>query len=304
MLPIKETRKKDNHTYYYLAWTIETPANTIVISHGMAEHPARYERFANYLNAQGYNVYAIFHEGHGEVNKNNLGHFEKTGFNDCVFNLDDLILKIKDKSQKIILFGHSMGSFIAQEYLSQFSSHIDGCILCGSSSPNFTIKIAALIANILYLLPNKNTPSNFMNKLGFGSYNKQFYPARTDFDWLSRDEQEVDKYLNDPYCGYICTRGFFKSFISAYSKLHKKKKLKNIRKNIPIFIIGGTKDPVSNNGEGLRTLLVRYKENKIEDVTLKLYEDYRHEILNEIEKEIVYYDIKDWLDSRINEKNK
>lgn len=304
MLPIKETRKNDNHIYYYLSWNIENSDKAIVIAHGMAEHPVRYESFAKFLNNQGYDVYAIFHEGHGEINKDKLGHFEKNGFLDCVLNLDDLINKVRDTHNKVILFGHSMGSFMSQEYLSRFSNHIDACILCGSSSPNFIMKIASLIANTLYLLPNKNKPSDFMNKLGFGSYNKQFSPARTNFDWLSRDEKEVDKYIEDPYCGYVCTRGFFKSFITAYAKLHKKKKIKNIRKDIPIFIIGGTKDPVSNNGEGLRTLLVKYKENKINDVTLKFYEDYRHEILNEIDKEIVYHDIKDWLDSRFNEKDK
>lgn len=299
----KELRSLDNHPYYYLKWTIEKPTHAIVIAHGMAEHPARYEEFAKYLNTLNYDVYALFEEGHGEPYKDNLGHFEKNGFNECVENINDLVLKIKDNYQKVALFGHSMGSFISQDYLSKFSENIDACILCGSSSPTFIIKIAKYIAGFIYLLPGKNKPSHFMDKLGFGGYNKQFEPARTKFDWLSRDENEVDKYIADDYCGYVCTRGFYKSFISNFAKLHKKKKLRNIRKDIPIFIIGGSKDPVSNNGEGLRTLLVKYKENNINDVTLKIYDDYRHEILNEIDKKVVYNDIKEWLDSRLNEEN-
>lgn len=302
MLTLKNSRKEDGHEYFYLAWEKENNNKAVVIAHGMAEHPARYEDFALYLNNHGFNVYAIFHEGHGEVHKDTLGHFEKTGFLDCVFNINDLIIKTKEKYDKVILLGHSMGSFMSQEYLSRFSNNIDACVLSGSSSPNLLIKSGALIANILYLFPGKTKQSNFMNNLSFGSYNKQFKPNRTTFDWLSRDEQQVDKYVADPYCGYVCTRGFYKSFISSFAKLHKKRKLKAIRKDLPILIVGGSKDPVSGNGEGLRTLLVKYKTHNISDVTLKLYEDARHEILNEINKEEVYNDIREWMDSRLNEK--
>lgn len=302
MLTLKNSRKEDGHEYFYLAWEKENNNKAVVIAHGMAEHPARYEDFALYLNNHGFNVYAIFHEGHGEVHKDTLGHFEKTGFLDCVYNINDLIIKTKEKYDRVILLGHSMGSFMSQEYLSRFSNNIDACVLCGSSSPNLLIKSGALIANILYLFPGKTKQSNFMNNLSFGSYNKQFKPNRTTFDWLSRDEQQVDKYVADPYCGYVCTRGFYKSFISSFAKLHKKRKLKAIRKDLPILIVGGSKDPVSGNGEGLRTLLVKYKTHNISDVTLKLYEDARHEILNEINKEEVYNDIREWMDSRLNEK--
>lgn len=302
MLTLKNSRKEDGHEYFYLAWEKENNNKAVVIAHGMAEHPARYEDFALYLNNHGFNVYAIFHEGHGEVHKDTLGNFEKTGFLDCVFNINDLIIKTKEKYNKVILLGHSMGSFMSQEYLSRFSNNIDACVLSGSSSPNLLIKSGALIANILYLFPGKTKQSNFMNNLSFGSYNKQFKPNRTTFDWLSRDEQQVDKYVADPYCGYVCTRGFYKSFISSFAKLHKKRKLKAIRKDLPILIVGGSKDPVSGNGEGLRTLLVKYKTHNISDVTLKLYEDARHEILNEINKEEVYNDIREWMDSRLNEK--
>ena len=299
----KDLRKEDNHEYHYLAWEKEENKNALVIAHGMAEHPARYNDFALFLNNQGYNIYAIYHEGHGEVNKDKLGHFEINGFLDCVLNFYDLILKVKQNHSKVILLGHSMGSFMSQEYLSRFSHNIDACILSGSSSPNMLIKSGAALANILYMLPGKTKQSNFMNNLSFGSYNKQFKPNRTTFDWLSRDCQQVDKYIEDPYCGFICTRGFYKSFLTYFSKLHKKKKLQSIRKDIPILIIGGTKDPVSGNGEGLRTLLVKYKNENINDVTLKLYDEARHEILNEINKEEVYSDIKDWMETRINEKN-
>lgn len=302
MLTLKNSRKEDGHEYFYLAWEKENNNKAVVIAHGMAEHPARYKDFALYLNNHGFNVYAIFHEGHGEVHKDTLGNFEKNGFLDCVFNINDLIIKIKEKYNKVILLGHSMGSFMSQEYLSRFSNNIDACVLSGSSSPNLLIKSGALIANILYLFPGKTKQSNFMNNLSFGSYNKHFKPNRTTFDWLSRDEHQVDKYVADPYCGYVCTRGFYKSFISSFAKLHKKRKLKAIRKDLPILIVGGSKDPVSGNGEGLRTLLVKYKTHNISDVTLKLYEDARHEILNEINKEEVYNDIKEWMDSRLNEK--
>jgi len=303
MLLCQNSRKKDNHIYRYLSWTKEGSKNAIVIAHGMAEHPARYDHFAQYLNMHGYDVYGIFEEGHGEINKDNLGHFDKNGFYDCVDNLDDLILSIKNKYGKVILFGHSMGSFVSQEYLSTYSKNIDACILCGSSSPDFIVKMGSFLSKTIYLFADKKKPARFMNNLSFGSYNKQFKPARSEFDWLTRDEKVVDQYIEDPYCGYICTVGFYQSFLSGFAKLHKKNKLKNIRKDIPIFIIGGSKDPVSNNGEGLRTLLVRYKENNISDVTLKIYDKCRHEILNELNKEEVYNDIKEWLGSRLDEKD-
>ena len=160
MLQHKSFRKDNNHEYYYLSWEKETNKNAVVIAHGMAEHPARYNDFALFLNSNGYNVYAIFHEGHGDVHKETLGHFEKNGFIDCVLNINDLVLNVREKYNKVILLGHSMGSFMAQEYLSRFSSNIDACILSGSSSPNMLVKSGALLANLLYMFPGKTKQNN------------------------------------------------------------------------------------------------------------------------------------------------
>lgn len=249
------------------------------------------------MNKHNYSVYAINHIGHGVPPVHKRGHFDSGDFYNCVDNIHTLIQDLHQQSKApIILFGHSMGSFMAQEYIAKYGDSIAACVLSGTNGPNPIAKVGHILACIIAAFNKKDKPSNFMNNMSFGSYNNAFKPNRTGFDWLSRDEKEVDKYIADPDCGYVCSIGFFKEFTGALAKLQTPAKIQAIPKNLPILLISGEKDPVGNNGDGVEKLYQIYKNNGIQDVTLKLYPNGRHEMLNEINRDevtkylIAYFD--------------
>ena len=275
-------------------WLLPEKKMIVVISHGMAEHVERYDYFAKKLNEAGIEAWGINQIGHGDAIVDDLkGHWEKDGFSNCVENLGTLIKHIKEENKDIpvVLFGHSMGSFISQEFIKRHSDLIDGVILSGSAKTGLLHKMGALLSGMS--LKDKKAPNQFLNNLSFGSYNKAFKPNRTEFDWLSRDNEQVDKYVADPLCGYVCTTGFFKEFMKGLKNLNKG--VENIRKDLPIYIMSGAMDPVGNNGKDVVKLEEMYKNLNIENVSMKLYEDGRHEMLNEINKDEVIKDILAWL---------
>ena len=287
---------------YYLKWTIPSPIASVVISHGMVEHPARYSDFAHYLNSKGINVYGIYHIGHGE-NAKVLNHMDKGDFDRCISNLHELNTLVREKNGKpVFLFGHSMGSFMSQRYITRYDD-LTGCILSGSTKANWIAKSGAILAKIMYALSrNKAKPSKFMNAVAFGAYNKAFDHPKTDFDWLSRDEQQVEKYINDPYCGGICSIGFFMNLTGGMSAMGKKKYINAIKRDLPIYIQGGSMDPVSDMGKGLYALKKQYEDLGIQDVRLTVYEGARHEILNEVGREAVYKNTWEFIASILHRK--
>lgn len=284
--------------YHAVAWNISNPKAIVVISHGMAEHAERYDDFALFLNDNNYCVHAIHHLGHGKAIQGDKGHFEKDGFDNCVENIRKLILDLKEEYKlPIFLFGHSMGSFMSQAFIKKYSLDIDGVILCGSAKVGMLHYSGNLLTQVIFAFANNHKPNNFLNNLSFGSYNKKFKPNRTAFDWLSRDEKEVDKYIEDDLCGFVCTTGFFKSFFKGLSKLNKN--IDDINKELPIYIIAGHDDPVGGCGNDVTKLCHNYLLHDIQDVEIKLYDEARHEILNETNKEEVKVDILNWLDKRV-----
>ncbi|MDR0831430.1 MAG: lysophospholipase [Bacillales bacterium] len=282
--------------YEYLKWETDNPKALLVINHGMAETPYRYDNFAQFLNENGYEVYAIFAKGHEEGKQ--LGHLDKGDYNLSIENTHKLINILRSRyDNKVILFGHSMGSFMANRYAQLYGYTLDGLVLSGSSYPGLLEKIGAVLVNLIYALSlHKNKNSKFCKKLTFGSYNKHIKNPKTEFDWLSKDANEVKKYIDSPLSGFDCTIGFYKEFIPNMAKLNRF--LNDIPKTLPILLVSGSEDPVSNNGEKIRTLLVNLKDKqKIERVEIKLFDDMRHEILNEVDKSLVYQEILDFLNS-------
>jgi alpha-beta hydrolase superfamily lysophospholipase len=171
-------------------------------------------------------------------------------------------------------------------------------ILSGTGSdPGFLSTVGIWIAKREIKKKGKRARSELLNKLSFGSYNKAFKPNRTEFDWLSRDEKEVDKYIEDPYCGEVATAGFFYDMISGVKQLDKPERISQIPKDLPIFLFSGDQDPVGNNTKGVRTAYQNLKKAGIKDISYKLYKDGRHEMLNEINKEEVYRDVIQWLNN-------
>lgn len=295
----------DIHVY---KWEDEeiSPKGVVQIAHGMSETAIRYNHFAEKLTKEGYIVYINDHRGHGLTAKTveNLGYLaEEEGFNCLVEDMNTLtkIIKEENKNLPLYLFGHSMGSFASQRYIMEYGKNLDGLILSGSNGKHgFILKVAEKLISHEIKKNGRRYRSKKIDNLIFGGNNKGFKPARTEFDWLSRDEREVDKYIEDPFCRVLFTCGFFYDFVKGLQEIEKAENLKKVPLNLPIYIFSGDKDPVGKNGKGVLRLRDRYVNLGVKDVSCKLYKDGRHEMLNEINKDEVVSDILKWID----EKNK
>lgn len=295
----------DIHVY---KWTskIVNPKAVVQIAHGMSETAIRYEYFAKNLTDNGYIVYINDHRGHGLTAKtiDNVGCLaDSNGFTYLVEDINTLtnIIKEENEDLPIFLFGHSMGSFASQRYIMEYGNNIDGLILSGSNGKHgFILNIAEKIINYEIKRKGRLHRSKALDSLIFGGNNKKFKSPRTEFDWLSRDEKEVDKYIEDPFCGVLFTCGFFYDFIKGLQEIEDKENLKKVPLDLPIYIMSGDKDPIGKNGKGVLRLRDRYIKLGVKDVLCKLYEGGRHEMLNETNKDEVIRDILNW----INEKNK
>jgi alpha-beta hydrolase superfamily lysophospholipase len=273
------------------------------IAHGMAETAERYERVARALTDRGYIVVANDHRGHGKTADaaDQLGIFAPDSFHRMVTNMAELTDRIKQAHSglPVFLFGHSMGSFLAQQYMYRFPNQVSGVILSGSNgkqggSLDIGAKLAALIAKIR----GEHHRSNLLNKLSFGAFNKAFRPTRSDFDWLSRDVAEVDAYIQNPYCGAVFTAGFFRDFFKGLQEIHEEGNMRKIPKDLPIYVFSGERDPVGGMGKGVRQLLRMYHDLEFTQVSSTLYPEGRHEMLNELNRDEVTKDLISWLEMR------
>ncbi|HBG3218436.1 TPA: lysophospholipase, partial [Clostridioides difficile] len=293
----------DIYTYKWEDENIKKPKAVIQIAHGMAETAQRYETFAKVLTKNGYIVYINDHRGHGKTAKiiENVGHLaEKEGFRCLVEDMYTLtnIIKKENEDLPIYLFGHSMGSFASQRYIMDYSNNLSGLILCGSNGKQgIILNLAHLIINREIKKYGRRSKSNKINNLIFGGEIIR-RNEKTKFDWLSRDKEQVEKYINDPFCGVVCSCGFFYDLVQGLKEIEDKENLKKVPLDIPIYIISGDKDPIGKNGKGVLRLRDRYIKLGVKDVTCKLYKDGRHELLNEINREEVFEDIICWLNNK------
>ena len=277
----------------------------IQIVHGMTEYALRYDYFAERLCEQGYVVYAHDHRGHGETATSNeeRGYIaDNEGFDILVEDVKELtdIIKKDNKDLPIIIFGHSMGSFVSQRYIELYGKEIQGLILSGTDGkPQLHTKLGIIISKIEILIRGRKAKSKLMDKLSFGNFNSKFKPNRTNYDWLCSVDEEVDKYIASPMCGFICSTSFYYDLIRGLWKIHKEKNLNSIPKNLPILIFAGDKDPVGNFGKGIINLYECYKRLGINNIKYKLYKSGRHEMLNEKNKDEVIDDILEWISTVI-----
>lgn len=277
-----------------------SPRAVMLIAHGMAEHAARYDRFASSLARHGIQVEAHDHRGHGRTAKgpDGLGFFAETGgwqrvVDDVKEHLAELRTRYPDK--KLILFGHSMGSFIAQQVLYEASGLVDAAILSGSNGkPLRLASVGRLLARLERLRLGKHGRSALLAKLSFGPFNKRFAPNRTDFDWLSRDAAQVDAYVADPLCGFACTTQFWIDVLDALPALAKEKNRDRVPEPLPVLIFSGDADPV---GVNLSELVKGYRGNGMTNVAVKFYPGGRHEMLNEINRDEVQADVLAWIEA-------
>ena len=287
-------------------WTTEQkPKAVIQIVHGMAEHAARYDDIAHFFVKNGFSVYANDHRGHGQTAAHikDTGFFaNKNGWKMVIKNIFQLtkIIKKENPQTPVFIIGHSMGSILVQNYISKYPAMANGVILSGASyNSSLLIMLGRLIANTQRIFIGRRRRSKMLNYLSFGSFNKNFKPSRTKFDWLSRDTKQVDAYIDDDFCGFLCTTSLYSDLFYGIRKIQNRKNLLRIPLKLPIFLISGEKDPVGNFTKGVSKIHEIYKYSGIEDVEKKFYKDSRHEILNEINKEEVYNDIINWINKRI-----
>lgn len=294
----------DNKDIFVYKWLPDGKAKAIIqISHGMAEHAARYGRFAEALTSVGYGVYANDHRGHGktaatEANRGSLG---TGGWKSTVLDIKELtdLIKKENPGLPVFLFAHSWGSFMGQNYIQDFGDAIKGVVLSGSNGKQGMIGIGLKLTTMLIKKKGPNSPGTFMDKLSFGNFNAKFKPAKTNFDWLSRDEAEVQKYVNDPWCGFVCTNSFFYELLNGLKHIWTPENEAKIPKSLPIYIMAGANDPVSMQTKGLQELIKRYTQLGIADLTSKFYAGGRHEMLNETNREEVTKDIIAWFDRHL-----
>ncbi|MBO5410364.1 MAG: alpha/beta hydrolase [Clostridia bacterium] len=289
-------------------WVPESGAKAVFqIVHGMAEHGERYEDFAAYLCQKGFAVLVDDHAGHGKSVKSDddLGYFGDEGGWDAFVEDEKALTELAKKEFPdipIIFFGHSMGSFIAREYVRRYGSDeaVKGAIICGTSGKNPAAAIAIGMAGMIAKLKGSRHRSEFINKIAFGPYNNKIKNPKTPFDWLTTDEAIVDKYIADKYCGFLFTAAGYKDLFTILNTVSGKDWYAGVPKNLPLLVVAGEEDPVGSYGKGVKEVYNNLKAEGCADVTLKLYPAMRHEILNEKERATVYEDIAAWAGKKAN----
>ena len=293
----------DGVARFIYAWLPEGPPKAAVqIAHGLAEHAGRYARLAAALTAAGYAVYAGDHRGHGRTARGaaDLGFFaERDGWRKCIHDLGQLNRRIAadHPGLPILLIGHSMGSFMAQQFISDRGDELAGAVLSGSGGkPSALAMVGRLVARIERLRLGPRGRSGLIHALSFDAFNKQFKPTRTPGDWLSRDPAEVDKYIADPLCGFIATVQLWIDMLDALGDVTSPARQRRIPKRLPVYVISGSRDPVGENTRSLEQLLGAYRAAGLERVTHRFYPDARHELFNETNRDEVTRDLIAWLD--------
>lgn len=281
----------DGLTIYAYHWpAVGTPKGVVLIAHGLAEYGMRYDRFAQALTAAGYEAYAIDHRGHAKsIDEHGLGSFGKGEWMGLCQDLHTLLKKVRRDhgGLKAVLFGHSMGSFAAQRLCLDYSDDMDAVILSGSSSIDV---MAAAMAE------EAANSAEGQGEVDLTAFNAAFEPARTPFDWLSRDDAEVDKYIESPLCGFELEAESAMTMFGAGARHGEDTAIANIRDDLPVLIVAGDADPINGGLELLKLLEARWRAGGVTNIETAYYQGGRHEMLNEINRDEVTSDIIGWLD--------
>ena len=298
---------KDGLTQIHtIEWIPEGEVRGVLqIAHGMVEFIDRYDRFASFMASQGFYVVGNDHLGHGKsvTDESQYGYFAKHDGNFCV--IGDMQQLREDTQKKYpgvpyFLLGHSMGSFLAREFIEKFGSGLSGAIIMGTGYQSLaTLDTAIALTAVLQQARGGHFRSEMINNMALGAYNKAFEPGRTKNDWLCKDEAIVDAYVSNPLNQFVFTVNGYYNLFRGLRYAERQQNLDKIPKDLPILVVSGAEDPVGEFGKGPRIVAEIYKKTGIKDVTLKLYPGDRHEILNELDKETVDRDLLNWIEAHM-----
>ena len=281
------------------------PRAIVQIIHGIAEYIDRYDEFMSFLADNGIIAVGTDHLGHGKSieSEEQTGFFAyDNGWDYVVRDEEVLRLAMHENYPElpIIVFGHSMGSFMARTLLIRYPDAFNAAIISGTGNQGAALVNGGLfMGNLVTGLKGAHHYSKFLNNLAFGSYNKIYENPKTEYDWLSRDEANVQKYIDDPLCGFIPSCSLFRDMMTGVKFITNKKNLTAMNKDMPVYFMSGDMDPVGECGKGVQKAYNNFLEAGMNDVSIKLYPGGRHEMLNEINKDEVYTDILAWLESKI-----
>lgn len=280
----------------------ETPKGIVQISHGMVEYIERYHELAEYLNSKGFLVVGNDHLGHGQsvLSEDDWGYFSSEhGSRMVVEDLHHLTCIMKKRYPGIpyFLLGHSMGSFMARRYLMQYGRELDGVLLLGTGNqPIAALYLGLALVHIGEKIFGERYRSKWIQKLMFGQYNKRIQNPKTANDWVTSDQEILDQYNRTPACRFIFTLNGFKVLLTTLLYIEDKRHIRNIPKDLPIFLMAGKEDPVGNYGKAVEQVYRIYKKAGIECVDMRLFDHCRHELHNEVNREEVYRCIGSWLE--------
>ena len=287
-------------------WLPDGEATAIVqVVHGMAEHAARYARLAEALTGRGWAVYADDHRGHGKTGGDlaAAGSFAPTdGWNVVVRDQHTLsdAYRAAHPSLPLVLLGHSLGSIIARDYALRWGADLAGLVLTGTpGSAGALGAVGRALAAREAARHGATAASPRLDQLSFGGFNKAFRPNRTDFDWLSRDAAEVDAYVADPWCGFVCSAGFFVDMLDGLRRVTDPRLLAGLPASLPILVQCGGADPVSRQGEAAHELARAFGRAGVSDVTAVVYEGARHELFNETNRDEITALTTGWITRRL-----